>query len=149
MCGLNSTVIQVNTEAYVLTHWILNKLWGSYHYFPHFWGGNQGRKKSFNLFKVLKSVTGEWCVGPESTVHKSSLLWGAPNYNTLHNHTVATDATASQSAQENPSFACLFFFVVVVFVFETKSHSSSDWPWHPLKAVIISISHQTWPTFPF
>lgn len=91
-------------------------------------------------------------MGPESTVHKSSLLCGAPHYNTLHNHTVATDATASQSAQENsrkhPVLLVLFLFVCL-FVFETKSHSSPDWPWHPPKAVIISMSHQTWPTFPF
>lgn len=75
MCGLNSTAIQVNTETYVLTHWILNKLWGSYHYFPHFWGGNQGRKKSFNLLKVLKSVTGVWVPSPQYTsLHYSAVL---------------------------------------------------------------------------
>lgn len=151
MYGLNSTVMQANTETYVLTPWIFNKLWGSYHYFPHFWGGNQGRKKSFNLLKVIKSVSGvsdvwthlTWVQSPQHI--RSSLLCCTTHYNTLHNHTAGTDAIASHGVQENsketPSFACL--------VFEAESHSSPDWPWPPLNLVIISMSHQTWPTYLF
>lgn len=112
MCGLNSTVIQVNTETYGLTLWILNKLWGSYHYFPHFWGWNQGRKKSFNLLKVLKSVTGVsgvWVPSPQYTsLHYSAvLLTITPCTITL----LRQCYSAQENSRKHPVLLVLFLFV--------------------------------------
>lgn len=104
------------------------------------------------MLKVLNSVTGvsgvgtylTWVQSPQYT-RSCSLL--RVLFTTIPCAIpVATEAITPHSAQENSKEHPV---LLVFFVFDTESHSGPDWPWPSLNGAIISMSHQTCPTYLF
>lgn len=98
---------------------------------PHFWLGNQGRKKLFNLLKVLKSVTGvKWCLNLLNLDPESTLLHAFNNCAQALQYLVQSHCGPQMLLHLPQCTAkrCPLLLVLLFVVFETESLSSPDWP---------------------